>query len=133
MSISNINTLTSASINGLNSLSLDELITTKINSDSIDASQIFYQQIEGIEIIVNTRLTLTNTGVISVGNFEISDIELTYLDGVSSNIQTQINNISTNNSSLVTTVNTHTTTNHCITSKRCYTYKQNRCIRRRIY
>jgi len=39
----------------------------------------------------------------------ISDIELTYLDGVSSNIQTQINNINTNNSALTTTVATHTT------------------------
>ena len=46
----------------------------------------------------DTNLTLTNTGGISVGDKIISDIELTYLDGVSSNIQTQINNIYTNNS-----------------------------------
>jgi len=109
MSISHINTLTSGSINGLNSLSLDELITTKINSDSIDAAQIYYQQIEGNEIIVDTRLTLTNTGVISVGNFEISDIELTYLDGVSSNIQTQINNIVSQENNYQSQIDTHTT------------------------
>ena len=54
-------------------------------------------------------LTLTNTGVIAVGDKFISDIELTYLDGVNSNIQTQINDINTDNSNLETTVNLHTT------------------------
>ena len=104
--MNNINTLTNGTINGLSDLSLDTLTTTNLNSDTIDGNIIYYNRIEGNEIIVDTRLTLTNTGVISVGSALISDVELTYLDGVSSNIQTQINNI---NSGLTTTVNTHTT------------------------
>ena len=107
--MNNINTLTNGTINGLSDLSLDTLTTTNLNSDTIDGNLIYYNRIEGNEIIVDTRLTLTNTGVISVGSALISDVELTYLDGVSSNIQTQINNINTNNSGLITTVNTHTT------------------------
>ena len=54
---------------------------------------IYYNRIEGNEIIVDTKLTLTNTGVIAVGNKTITDIELTYLDGVTSNIQKQIDNV----------------------------------------
>ena len=107
MSSSGINTLTTGTINGLNSLALDELTTTTMSAGTIDGDIIYYNRIEGNEIIVDTKLTLTSTGVISVGNKFISDIELTYLDGVSSNIQTQINNINTNNSALVTTVNLH--------------------------
>ena len=102
--MNNINTLTNGTINGLSDLSVDTLTTTNLNSDTIDGNIIYYNRIEGNEIIVDTRLTLTNTGVISVGSALISDVELTYLDGVSSNIQTQINNINTNNSGLLTTV-----------------------------
>ena len=108
MSISNISTLTQGAINGLNSLYLDELNTTSLNSNTIDTDQIYYKKIEGNEIIVDQKLILTSTGVISVGNKNISDIELTYLDGVSSNIQTQINNINQDNVDLENTVNTHT-------------------------
>ena len=106
--MNNINTLTTGTINGLTDLSLDTLTATTLNSDTIDGKLIYYNKIEGNEIIVDTKLTLTNTGVIAVGDKIISDIELTYLDGVSSNIQTQINNINTNNSGLQSTVNTHT-------------------------
>ena len=80
-------------ITGLKSLELDELTTTNLNSDVIDGNIIYYNTIEGNEIIVDTKLTLTNTGVISVGSSIISDIELTYLDGVTSNIQQQFQNI----------------------------------------
>ena len=107
--MNNINTLTTGTINGLTDLSLDTLTTTNLNSETIDGNLIYYNRIEGNEIIVDTKLTLTNTGVISVGDKTISDIELTYLDGVSSNIQTQINNINQDNSDLENTVNTHTT------------------------
>lgn len=103
-----INDLGFPTINGLKSLDLDQLNTTILNANTIDGNIIYYNKIEGNEIIVDTKLTLTNTGVISVGDKFISDIELTYLDGVSSNIQTQINNINTNNSGLISTVNTHT-------------------------
>ena len=80
-----------------------------LNATTIDGNIIYYNRIEGNEIIVDTKLTLTNSGVIAVGDKFISDIELTYLDGVSSNIQTQINDINTDNSNLETTVNNHTT------------------------
>jgi hypothetical protein len=96
-------------ITGLKTLELDELTTENIIAGTIDGNIIYYNRIEGDEIIVDAKLTLTNNGVISVGNVTISDIELTYLDGVSSNIQTQINNINTNNAGLITTVNQHTT------------------------
>ena len=107
--MNNINTLTTGTINGLTDLSLDTLTTTNLNSETIDGNIIYYNRIEGNEIIVDTKLTLTNTGVIAVGDKFRSDIELTYLDGVNSNIQTQINNINTNNSGLSSTVNQHTT------------------------
>ena len=82
MSSSGINTLTTGTINGLNSLALDELTTTTMNAGTIDGDIIYYNRIEGNEIIVDTKLTLTPTGVISVGDKFISDIELTYLDGL---------------------------------------------------
>ena len=88
-----INDLGFPTINGLKSLNLDELETTILNANTIDGNIIYYNRIEGNEIIVDTKLTLTNTGVISVGDKFISDIELTYLDGVNDNIQKQIDNI----------------------------------------
>ena len=109
MSSTGINTLTTGTINGLNSLALDELTTNTFTSDTIDGNLIYYNKIEGNEIIVDTKLTLTSTGVISVGDKIISDIELTYLDGVSSNIQTQINAIAGAESNLQGQIDTHTT------------------------
>ena len=91
MSSSGINTLTTGTINGLNSLALDELTTTTMSAGTIDGDIIYYNRIEGNEIIVDTKLTLTNTGVIAVGDKFISDIELTYLDGVTSNIYSNTN------------------------------------------
>jgi microcystin-dependent protein len=109
MSSNQISTLTSGTINGLNSLNLDELNTTTLNAGTMDGDLFYIDRIEANEIIVDTNLQLTNTGVISVGNVEISDTELTYLNGVSSNIQNQIDNVSSINSGLVNTVNDHTT------------------------
>jgi len=109
MSSNQINTLTSGTINGLNSLALDELTTTSLTAGTMDGDLFFIDRIEANEVIVDTQLRLTSTGVFSVGAVTISDIELTYLDGVSSNIQTQIDNINTNTSGLATTVATHTT------------------------
>jgi len=108
MSSNQINSLTTGTINGLNSLALDELSTTSLTAGTMDGNLFFIDRIEANEVIVDTQLRLTSTGVFSVGAVTISDIELTYLDGVSSNIQTQINNINTNNSSLTATVNQHT-------------------------
>ena len=80
-------------INGLKSLNLDTLETTILNANTINGNIIYYNRIEGNKIIVDTKLTLTSTGVISVGDKFISDIELTYLDGVNDYIQKQIDNI----------------------------------------
>ena len=94
-------------MSGLKSLELDELTTDSFISDTIDGNIIYYNLIEGNEIIVDTKLTLTNTGVISVGDYIISDIELTYLDGLDSNIQNQLYDLQNqvqNNNSLAGTV-----------------------------
>ena len=72
---------------GLKSLDLDELTTIDFKANTIDGDIIYYNRIEGNEIIVDTKLTLTNTGVIAVGNYIISDVELTYLDGLYENVQ----------------------------------------------
>jgi hypothetical protein len=98
--MNNLSQLNFCTVTGLQSLELDELTAVNFSADVIDGDIIYYNRIEGNEIIVDTRLTLTNTGVISVGGVLISDIELTYLDGVTSNIQTQINDISNINISL---------------------------------
>ena len=125
MSSTGINTLTSGTINGLNTLALDELTTNTFTSGTMNGDLFYIDRVEAKEVIVDTKLTLTNTGVILVGDKTISDVELTYLDGVSSNIQTQINNINTNNSALITTVNTHTTQ---ITALQNYDTTITRCI-----
>jgi hypothetical protein len=86
-----LNSLNNPSINGLQSLNLDQLTVNTMDGD------LFYiDRIEAQEIIVDSKLSLTSTGVISVGNTTISDIELTYLDGVNDNIQKQITVSSTN-------------------------------------
>ena len=102
-----INDLGIPTINGLKSLNLDTLDTTVLNATTIDGNIIYYNRIEGNEIIVDTKLTLTNSGVIAVGDKFISDIELTYLDGVNDNIQYQLDvltNSVNNNNSLAGTV-----------------------------
>ena len=60
-------------ITGLKSLELDELTTTNLNSDRIDTEQIFYNRIEGKEIVVDDKLTLSANGVISVGGKTIPE------------------------------------------------------------
>ena len=102
--MNNINTLNNPSISGIQTLNLDQLTVSTIDSDLI-----YIDRIEAKEMIIDTKLTLTNTGVISVGASTISDVELTYLDGTTSNIQTQLNNINTSSSGLTATVATHTT------------------------
>ncbi len=58
--MNNINTLTTGTINnGLTDLSLDTLTTTNVYSETIDGNIIYYNRIEGNEIIADTKLTLT--------------------------------------------------------------------------
>jgi hypothetical protein len=99
--MNNLDQLNYPTVTGLKSLDLDELTATNFSAATIDGDIIYYNRIEGNEILVDTRLTLTSTGVIAVGDKLISDIELTYLDGVTSNIQQQLNSI-TNNSAAIT-------------------------------
>ena len=108
MSISNINTLTSGTVNGLNSLSLDELTTTNFSAQSMNGDIFYIDRVEAKEVIVDTKLTLTSTGVISVGNKTISDIELTYLDCVNDNIQKQIDNIAGKDLQFQAQIDNHT-------------------------
>ena len=106
------NLLNYPTITGLKSLDLDELTTVDFKANTIDGDIIYYNRIEGNEIIVDTTLTLTNTGVINVGDKTITDIELTYLDGVNENIQYQLDvltNNANNNNSLAGTVAKNTT------------------------
>jgi hypothetical protein len=80
-----------STINGLTSLDLDELSANKFSTGTMNGDLTHIRRVEANEIIVDTRLTLTPSGVISVGNVTLSDVELTYLDGCTSNIQAQIN------------------------------------------
>ena len=99
--MNNLDQLNYPTVTGLKSLELDELSAVNFSASTIDGDIIYYNRIEGNEIIVDTRLTLTNTGVIAVGAVTISDVELTYLDGVTANIQTQLNDLSSNSTSLL--------------------------------
>ena len=90
MSSNGINMLNST-VNGLNSLDLDELSANRFSTGTMNGDLTYIRRVEANEVIIDTRLTLTNTGVISVGAVTLSDVELTYLDGVTSNIQAQLN------------------------------------------
>jgi len=108
MSISNISTLTQGTINGLNSLYLDELTTNTFTSETMNGDLFYIDKVEAKEVIVDTKLSLTNTGVISVGTKTITDIELTYLDGVRDFIQKQIDNREGQELQLQAQINHHT-------------------------
>jgi len=55
MSSNQINTLTSGTINGLNSLALDELTTTNLTAGTMDGDLFFIDRIEANEVIVDTQ------------------------------------------------------------------------------
>jgi hypothetical protein len=61
-------------IAGLKSLELDDLNVLNLNADIMDGNIIYYNKIEGNEIIVDTKLTLTSNDVISVGFYLLSQI-----------------------------------------------------------
>ena len=50
--MNNINTLTTGTINGLNSLSLDTLTTTNLNSETIDGNIIFTIELKEMKLLL---------------------------------------------------------------------------------
>lgn len=100
MSSTGINTLTSGTINGLTSLDLTDLTTDTLNADNIDGNFFSIETIEANDVQVDNELELTNNGFITIGKgtgseITITDTQVGFLDGITSNIQTQINNSNT--------------------------------------
>ena len=98
-----ISELNFATINGLQSLSLDDLTSTDINttnitSQNIDGNYFSIETIEANDVKIDNELELTSTGFISIdgGNITVTDTEVGYISGVTSNIQTQLNSAGTN-------------------------------------
>ncbi len=80
-----INTLNVPTINGLRSLTLDE-----INTGDLTADNIYLENVETSDLIIDNQITMLNNSVINAGGAVISDDEISYLDNVTSNIQAQI-------------------------------------------
>ena len=101
--MNNIKTLEHPTLNGLTSLSLDELTTDDLTasnlvSNNIDGNYFSIDTIEALDIQVDQELELTESGYITIGKglpgeITITDTEVGYLDGVTSNIQDQIDSI----------------------------------------
>jgi hypothetical protein len=83
-----LNTLENPTISGLKHLTLDQIDTSILNADTI-----FLENIETSNIIIDNSITLLTGSNIAADSKNISDVELSYLDGVTSNIQTQLNSI----------------------------------------
>ena len=105
MSSTGINTLTSGTINGLTSLDLTDLTTNTLNADNIDGDFFSIETIEANDVQVDNELELTNNGFITIGKgtaqeITITDTQVGFLDGITSNIQTQLNNTTGDTSQL---------------------------------
>jgi len=92
--------LYSGTINGLNSLDLDTLNVTDLDVNNIDGEFFSINTIECNDLQVDNELDLTANGFIKIGKntateITITDTELGYLDGISSNIQDQLDTLST--------------------------------------
>lgn len=92
--------LYSGTINGLNSLDLDTLNVSDLDVNNIDGEFFSINTIECNDLQIDNELDLTANGFIKIGKntpteITITDTELGYLDGVSSNIQDQYNTLST--------------------------------------
>ena len=100
-----LETIVSPTINGLKSLNLDTLDVDTLQSNNIDGDFFSIKTIEANDVQVDNELELTNNGFITIGKntgteITISDIQIGYLDGISSNIQSQIDNVNGNTSQL---------------------------------
>ena len=79
-----INSLDNPTINGLRSLALDELNSSHINTESL-----YLANIETNDVTIDDALILENGAVIFTNGQTITDTELSYLDGTSSNIESR--------------------------------------------
>ncbi len=92
--------LYSGTINGLNSLDLDTLNVTDLDVNNIDGDFFSINTIECNDLQVDNELDLTANGFIKIGKntpseITITDTELGFLDGISSNIQDTLQTLST--------------------------------------
>ena len=109
-----IQTLSSATINGLTSLSLSSLSTDTLSSNEISGTNFFIDIIETNDIQIDNEMELTTNGFIvigknSPGQIIITDTEVGYLDGLASNIQEQIDAFDVDISGLQTSITNNTT------------------------
>ena len=107
-------TLNIPTINGLQTLTLDALNTDALNASSMDGNYFSIQTIEANDVQVDNELELTNTGFIIVGKGSpteviITDDEVKFLAGITSNVQNQIDGISINTTDIINDIsdNTH--------------------------
>ena len=103
------NKINTTSINGLTSLDVDEITST-----NIDGNYFSINTIEASDIQVDQELELTENGFITIAKglpseITITDTQVGYLDGVSSNIQNQIDTINTDTSGLDARITTNET------------------------
>jgi hypothetical protein len=115
MPINNIQTLEHPTMNGLRSLTLDEITSDSLSTNAMtcvnmDAHYFSINFIEADNIQVDKELHLTNNGFIIVGKDTeteviITDDELKYLSGMTSNIQSQIDFIDNDTTDIVNSIN----------------------------
>ena len=108
--------LYSGTINGLNSLDLDTLNVADIDATNITSDLFIIDNIEAVDLEVDNQLKL-KTGaniLIEDGNITISDTEVSRLDGVSSNIQTQLADLQSRTQNITATADTTTITDQLI-------------------
>ncbi len=90
MSSTGYNNLNIPSLNGLQTIKADQVTTTTLTSENIALGNL-----EVTNIIIDTDLTFQTGSNIIANGATVSDVELSYLDGASSNVQSQINAITT--------------------------------------
>jgi hypothetical protein len=103
--------LYSGTINGLNSLDLDTLNVSDLDVNNIDGDFFSINTIECNDLQVDNEIDLTANGFITIGKntpsqITITDTELGYLDGVSSNIQNQLDTLTTDLDTAETNIST---------------------------
>jgi hypothetical protein len=88
-----LNTVDIPTISGLKHLTLDQIDTSILNAETI-----FLDNIETTNIIIDNQIVLLSGANILTNSLNISDVEISYLDGVRSNIQQQIDSFGDINS-----------------------------------
>ena len=111
--------LTTPSINGLRSLNnMDEITSVDLNATNFTCPNMIgnffsIETIEATDVQVDQELELTSSGYITIGKgtideITITDTEVGFLDGVTSNIQAQLDAIDTDLGGLSSDVGTNT-------------------------